>query len=203
MRLLITAGKTREPIDSSLYVSHRGKGAWGIRAAMAAAKAGHRVTLLLGALDGEPAIDPSIRVFRFTSASELRQLLGAHQGGYDVILHACAMTALRPVGVEDQAIATTGRITIELEPTPDLIRQLVPTKRDGQRLIVVRIGKADADQRPAVGVDAEIWQGSGDEVTTPIWIDATGRMAHVSVDVNAWGEWVVERIAQTRGNGAK
>ena len=81
MHLLITAGPTREPIDAVRFISNRSSGKMGIAIAEAAVDAGHDVTLLLGPVPVHASLHDTMRIYRFGSSAELKQLLEAHLEG--------------------------------------------------------------------------------------------------------------------------
>ena len=103
MKVLITAGPTREPIDAVRFIGNRSSGKMGIAIARAAAEAGHDVTLLLGPaeLPADLAGTERIRVYRFESTAELKQLLEAHFRSCDLLIMAAAVADYRPITVQE------------------------------------------------------------------------------------------------------
>src|SRR5689334_870011 len=98
MKVLITAGPTREPIDAVRFIGNRSSGKMGLALARAAIAAGHRVVLLLGpgpdksaAPPGAPPGGAGCQTYRFESTAELKQLLEAQFGDCDVLLMAAAV----------------------------------------------------------------------------------------------------------------
>ncbi len=132
--MLITAGPTREPIDDVRYLGNRSSGRLGICLAEAAHAAGWQVTLLLGPTELEP---PSqVQTFRFESTAELALLLEEQFPGCDVLVMAAAVADYRPRRVPTAKVprADAG-LTLELEPTPDLVARCAARKRPDQLVI--------------------------------------------------------------------
>src|SRR6185369_7299073 len=148
MRLLITAGPTREPIDAVRFISNRSSGRLGWALAHAGLAARHEVTLLMGpgVCDepiGAPA-DRTCRLYRFGSSAELKQLLEAHFRDCDVLIMAAAVSDYRPQVVAEGKLSREPGVgmTIQLEATPDLVALTAATKRAGQRVIAFALEDA-------------------------------------------------------------
>ncbi len=120
MRVLITAGPTREPIDPVRYLSNRSSGKMGYAIATAAAQRGHEVILVSG-----PVAIPAPEGVRFHSvetAREMFELVREQLEGCDAAVYCAAVSDYRPVEVAPQKIKKTAdRLTLELEPTPDIL----------------------------------------------------------------------------------
>jgi phosphopantothenoylcysteine decarboxylase/phosphopantothenate--cysteine ligase len=133
-KLLITAGPTREPIDAVRYVANRSSGRLGVALAVAAREAGWDVTLLLGPT--EVAAPQGIQVHRFESCRDLEALLAEHFARCDVLIMAAAVADYRPVTTTGDKLARLDQpLTLQLEPTPDLVAQCVARKQPDQRII--------------------------------------------------------------------
>lgn len=144
MRVLITAGPTREPIDDVRFISNRSSGQMGFALARAAAKAGHAVTLLLGPVLMPPSVEDVARVVRFQTTADLEALLAEHFPACDVLIKAAAVADYRPRELIQGKTPRGDGLKIELEPTPDLVAGCAKTKRDDQTII------AFALEEPAV-----------------------------------------------------
>lgn len=107
MKLLITAGATREPIDEVRFLSNVSTGRTGAALAESLLEAGHAVSLL----HGEGAVTPSsdLHCEAFSSADDLRSRLQRHlaTGNYDAVIMTAAVSDFRPV----QSVA--GKISSE------------------------------------------------------------------------------------------
>ena len=135
MRILITAGPTREPIDDVRFISNRSSGQMGFALARAGAEAGHEVTLLLGPVLMPTTVQDVARVIRFSTTAELEALLAEHFPQCDVLVKAAAVADYRPSHVIDGKTPRGAGLKIELEPTPDLVAGCARTKREDQTII--------------------------------------------------------------------
>lgn len=151
MKILITAGPTREPIDAVRYLSNRSSGAIGAALVAEAVTAAHHVTLLLGPVTVDlPEPSDRFRVHGFESSVDLQRLLQAHFDDCDVLIMAAAVADYRPAQTANGKLprhADTAQ-TLHLEPTPDLVAQLASTKRADQRIIAFALEEpAHLEQR--------------------------------------------------------
>jgi phosphopantothenoylcysteine decarboxylase / phosphopantothenate---cysteine ligase len=153
-RILITAGPTHEPIDAVRYIANRSSGRLGIALAEEAANRGLQTTLLLGPTHLEPQAHSYLKVARFRTAADLQRLLRSHWPEHDTLIMAAAVADYRPrshVGSQSSEVggqpnaASRGRqtkiprtdqpLTLELEPTPDLLAEVSTHARPDQRLV--------------------------------------------------------------------
>lgn len=133
-KILVTAGPTHEPIDAVRYLANRSSGAMGIAIAEAARDAGWDVTLLLGPVTREAP--RGMRAERFESTAELMGLLEAHFPACDVLVMAAAVADYRPKpGGGGKIERSAAGLTLELEPTPDLVAGCAARKRDDQMIV--------------------------------------------------------------------
>jgi len=128
MRILITAGPTREYLDPVRFLSNASSGRMGCALAAAAKADGHEVLLVLGPSSARPpAVDELVRV---TSAAEMFEAVLARFDGCDVFIAAAAVCDYRPVFREEHKIKKTkGRITVEFERTPDILLHMSKRRR--------------------------------------------------------------------------
>lgn len=137
-RLLITAGPTHEPIDAVRFIGNRSSGRMGVAMAEAAARAGWNVTLALGPVSSRP-VDSHIRVLQFRTAAELDAILLAEAPAADVLIMAAAVADYRPkldpAMVNSKFRRKDQAMTLELEPTPDLLAGVSSRRRQGQYLV--------------------------------------------------------------------
>ncbi len=120
MRILITAGPTREAIDPVRFLTNRSSGKMGYCLAEAAAHDGHRVLLISGptALDIPNGVD----FLPVESAQEMYEAVENHIAHYDAAILCAAVADYRPVSVPDHKIKKTGeRLVLELERTKDIL----------------------------------------------------------------------------------
>ncbi|MFA9480101.1 phosphopantothenoylcysteine decarboxylase [Phycisphaerales bacterium AB-hyl4] len=205
MRILITAGPTREPIDAVRFISNRSSGRMGVALAESAAAAGDEVTLLLGPVDVTPTAAARMRMYQFNSSAELKQLLEAHFHDCELLIMAAAVADYRPVCVHEGKLAREGAGTmrIELQPTPDLVALMASRKRANQRVVAFALEeKAHLEERAAEkmrrkGVDAIVANPLGTMESsriTPVWLTAAGERDEPGrMDKADFAGWMLER----------
>lgn len=138
VKILITAGPTHEPIDAVRFIGNRSSGRMGVALAEAAVARGWGVTLLLGPVSVIPQV-AGVEVHRFRTCEDLRGLLAEHAGGADVLVMAAAVADYRPR--PNPAMSggkfrrTSAALTLELEPTPDLLAEASRRRREGQLFV--------------------------------------------------------------------
>lgn len=135
LRVLVTAGGTREPIDSVRYVGNRSSGRMGMALATEAARRGAQVTLIAANVALEHP--EGLRWIDVETAAELESAAAAEFEGADVLLMAAAVSDFRPAVAEEGKIKKKGRegLAVRLEPTPDVLQRLSGGRRPGQTLI--------------------------------------------------------------------
>ena len=133
VRVVITAGGTREPIDPVRVISNRSTGKQGYALAEAAWARGAEVTLIT-TVDREAPI--GVTVVPVETAAQMQVAVEAVDD-HDVIIMAAAVADFRPADPADQKIKKTdgGVPTIELEKTHDFLVDLGARKRDGQTIV--------------------------------------------------------------------
>jgi phosphopantothenoylcysteine decarboxylase/phosphopantothenate--cysteine ligase len=121
LRVLVTAGGTREPLDPVRYLGNRSSGRMGHAIADAAARLGHQVTLVT---TSSLPTHPAVKVVGVETAEEM---LEAVQGaGADVVVMAAAVADFMPKTREEAKIPRAdGLESIELRPTPDILATVV------------------------------------------------------------------------------
>ena len=132
-RVLVTAGGTREPLDSVRYLGNRSSGRMGVALAEAARDRGAAVTLLAANLQ-VPAPE-GVEVVPTPTAADLRREALAHADA-DVVLMAAAVADYRPAEtIEGKRAKTSEPWSVDLVPTADIARALVAARREGQVLV--------------------------------------------------------------------
>jgi phosphopantothenoylcysteine decarboxylase/phosphopantothenate--cysteine ligase len=136
-RILITAGPTHEPIDRVRYIANRSSGRMGIALADAAAGRNWPTTLLLGPTALLPGENSHLQTDRFQTTAELQALLTRYWPLNDILIMAAAVADYRPLAADqtDKLKRSQENLTLELEPTPDLLAGLAPVTRPDQRVI--------------------------------------------------------------------
>lgn len=135
-RLLVTAGPTHEPIDAVRYIGNRSSGRVGIAIADRAAALGWPVTLLLGPTSSIPS-DSRITLHRFRTTAELQALLHRELPQTDILIMAAAVADYRPkfTHADTKLRRQSAGLTLELEPTPDLLADLAPRRTPSQTIV--------------------------------------------------------------------
>src|SRR4051812_21576029 len=135
LRVLVTAGGTRESIDSVRYVGNRSSGRMGVALAEEAARRGAEVTLI--AANVAPEAPAGVRVVDVGSAAELHDAMLEAFPGCDLLLMAAAVADFRPREAEGSKISKSGRdgLALELEPTEDVLSALSEARSPGQTLV--------------------------------------------------------------------
>jgi phosphopantothenoylcysteine decarboxylase / phosphopantothenate---cysteine ligase len=135
LRVLVTAGGTREPIDAVRYVGNRSSGRMGLALAAEAARRGADVTLIAANL---ALPKPSgVRAVEVETAAELLTAAESAFAEADVLLMAAAVADFRPAATLDAKIIKAGRdgLALELERTDDVLAELARRRTQGQTLI--------------------------------------------------------------------
>lgn len=135
MRILVTAGPTREPLDAVRFVSNAATGRLGIEVARAAAAAGHEAVLVLGPTHLEAPADPRITVRRVTTAVEMLAACEAAWPSCDALVATAAVADHRPAApAAGKPEKPAGAFPLEMIPNPDVLATLARTK--GARVCV-------------------------------------------------------------------
>ncbi len=126
MKIVITAGPTREPIDPVRYLSNRSSGKMGYALAEAALESGHEVTLISGPTALPSPIDA--RLVRITTADELFDAVHAHVPACDMLVMCAAVSDYKPIKSAAQKLEKhAGEYALRLIPTRDILASL-PTE---------------------------------------------------------------------------
>ena len=149
LKIIVTAGPTREYIDSIRFISNASSGLMGCEVAAAAADA-HDVTLLIGG-GGVPAgIAPrleSVRVAPFGGAGDLKEKLIRLFDDCDVLVMAAAVGDFRPTEpFEGKIPRSGGPLTLRLEPTEDILASLGAGKRSDQIVVAFAVEDGPREQ---------------------------------------------------------
>ncbi len=132
-RLLVSAGGTREPLDSVRFVGNRSSGKMGVALAREAHRRGADVTLVASNLSVPPP--EGVEVVAAPSAADLaREVLA--RADADVVVMAAAVADYRPTDpIDAKRPKDADKWTIELEPTQDVLAELGQRRRNGQVLV--------------------------------------------------------------------
>lgn len=120
IRLLVSAGPTREPLDPVRYISNRSSGKMGYAIAAAARQAGANVTLVSGPVH-IPAPD-NVTVIKVETAQQMFDAVMNQAQGCDIYIGAAAVADYRPARIEDRKIKKQqADNVVELTQNPDII----------------------------------------------------------------------------------
>ncbi len=133
LKILVTAGPTREAIDPVRYITNHSTGKMGYAIAKAAAMRGAKVTLVSGPVQLAPP--PFVEMVDVTSAREMFQAVTERAPKQDVIIKAAAVADYRPSAVAAEKVKKKeGDMSISLERTQDILGYLGEHKKEGQFL---------------------------------------------------------------------
>ena len=131
--VLITAGPTQEPIDPVRFLSNRSSGKMGYALAEAAAARGAGVVLVSGPVNLQPP--QGVDVIPVNTAAEMRDRVFEHLEDATIVIKAAAVADFRVTNPPDQKIKkTAARVSLELDPTPDILAEL--GRKKGDRLLI-------------------------------------------------------------------
>jgi phosphopantothenoylcysteine decarboxylase / phosphopantothenate---cysteine ligase len=135
LKVLVTAGGTREPIDSVRFVGNSSSGRMGFALAQAARERGAEVTLV--AANAALATPPGVNRMDVVTAAELGEACAREFSGCDVLLMAAAVADFTPAMPAAGKIKKSSRERLELvlEPTADVLAGLSAQRHDGQTLV--------------------------------------------------------------------
>ncbi|HEY6730168.1 MAG TPA: bifunctional phosphopantothenoylcysteine decarboxylase/phosphopantothenate--cysteine ligase CoaBC [Solirubrobacterales bacterium] len=133
LRVLVTAGGTREPIDPVRFIGNRSSGRMGIALAGAAAKRGAEVTLI--AANVELPSPPGVRRADVETAAQLAAAAEQEFPLTQVLLMAAAPADFRAAEPASGKMQRSGPLELSLEPTEDILASLSLRRREGQTVV--------------------------------------------------------------------
>jgi phosphopantothenoylcysteine decarboxylase/phosphopantothenate--cysteine ligase len=135
LRVLVTAGGTREPIDPVRFIGNRSSGRMGLALAGAAARRGAEVTLVVANVSLRPPA--GVRTIEVETTAELAAAVAAELRAADVLLMAAAPADFRAASPEAAKISreASSEMRLRLEPTEDILAAAAGKRRAGQTLV--------------------------------------------------------------------
>jgi phosphopantothenoylcysteine decarboxylase / phosphopantothenate---cysteine ligase len=130
--VLITAGPTREKIDPVRYITNRSSGRMGYALAEAALRRGARVLLVTGPTSIVPP--NAAEVTRIETADQMRAAVLQLFSQASIVIKTAAVSDYRPKAAAIQKLKRSGPISLELEPTTDILAEL-SAKKSAQLII--------------------------------------------------------------------
>jgi phosphopantothenoylcysteine decarboxylase/phosphopantothenate--cysteine ligase len=191
LRIVVTAGGTREPIDAVRHLGNRSSGRMGHALAEAARDRGAAVLLITTAPESAP---PGVEVVGVETAEQLHEAVTHGVAGARVLLMAAAVADHRPAQPADGKVhkGAVGRV-LELEPTTDVLADLAARPRNG--LMVVGFAAETDDVE-----DSALTKLRNKRMDLVVANDVSGRGVGMGAAENAVtildGDGVVARIAR-------
>ena len=134
MRILITAGGTREYIDPVRFISNASSGRMGCALARAALKAGHEVILIIAPTAQRPPV--AAKLVSVETAARMFEAVKKHFSRCDCLIMAAAVADYTPVHPAKNKIRKTGEsLTVKLKPTTDILKWAGKHKKKNQIVI--------------------------------------------------------------------
>jgi phosphopantothenoylcysteine decarboxylase / phosphopantothenate---cysteine ligase len=131
--VLVTAGPTQEPLDPVRFLSNRSSGKMGYALAEAAVARGARVILISGPVHLPPP--RGVELIAVHTAQEMRDKVFENLETAGIVVKAAAVADFHVSRVPDQKIKkTAARVSLELDPTPDILAEL--GRKKGDRLLI-------------------------------------------------------------------
>lgn len=181
-RLLITAGPTREYIDTVRFLTNASSGRLGYAITRQANQAGHQVTLVSGPVALPPPT--GVEVVSTISAAEMFDACVAAFEAVDAAVLAAAVCDYRPARRRDRKLKKQAAArTLDLEPTRDICAHLGSIK--GSRVVV---GFALEDHDPHRNAEAKLRQKNCDAIVLNGVDTIGGEQASIQILV-AGGPW--------------
>ena len=135
IRVVVTAGGTREPIDPVRFLGNRSSGKMGNALATACQEAGAEVELITAA--PPPPATPGVSITEVETAAEMQRAVWRALDRADVLLMAAAVADYRPRTVAGQKLKKSAdELTLELLPTVDILESLRVHPRRTRVLLV-------------------------------------------------------------------
>jgi len=131
-KIIVTGGRTEEPIDPVRYLSNRSSGKMGVALARAAAQMGAKVSFVHGRMSVEPP--RNTENFLTATADEMQKKLAQLYKRADAVVMAAAVSDFRAEKVETQKIKRNGKLVLNLVANPDLLAGLGKNKKK-QKLV--------------------------------------------------------------------
>jgi len=141
--VLVTAGGTREAIDPVRFIGNRSSGRMGYAVAAEARRRGARV-ILISAPTGL-ACPEGVEMAPVVSAEEMREAVMARLAEATLVVMAAAVSDYRVKQVASRKIKRSGEVTLELEATDDILREVVKRRKAGTLVVGFAAETEDAE----------------------------------------------------------
>lgn len=150
LRVAVSTGGTREPIDPVRYLGNRSSGRQGAALALDAAGRGAEVTLVAAHVDdgvlAEASTHPRVQIVRVSTAAELEAAMTDAAATADVVAMVAAVADYRVAAVSHTKLRKEDGVPrLELTTNPDILAGLVAARRPGQTIVGFAAETADSD----------------------------------------------------------
>ena len=156
--VLVTAGGTREALDPVRFLGNRSSGKMGYALAEAAERRGARVVLVTAPTALRPPAN--VEVVPVTTTEEMRAAVLNRMDQASIVIKAAAVADYRPLKQAEQKLKRSGPLTIDLEPTEDILAEAVARRHAGQLII----GFAAETQDPVAHARAKLQRKGADAI---------------------------------------
>jgi phosphopantothenoylcysteine decarboxylase/phosphopantothenate--cysteine ligase len=156
--VLVTAGGTREALDPVRFLGNRSSGKMGYALAEAAQRRGARVILVTAPT--ALRVPANVEVIPVITTDEMRAAVLNRMDQATIVIKAAAVADYRPLRQAEQKMKRSGPLTIELEPTEDILAQAVARRHPGQLII----GFAAETQDPVAHGRAKLLRKGADAI---------------------------------------
>ena len=203
-RVVVSAGRTREPLDPLRYLGNRSSGKQGVAIARSAAERGAKVTLV--AANVSIPVPEGIDVVRVETTLELQRAVVEAADAADVVVMAAAPADFRPAAVSDSKIKKSADpeagLRVELVENPDIVRGLVAAReaRGAAVPFIVSFAAETGDARGSVMDHARAKfarKGSDLQVVNEVGTDLTFGKDDTTVHVLRRGSDAVTTVGPT------
>lgn len=211
LKVVVTAGPTRERIDPVRVITNRSSGKMGYRIAEAAWRRGAEVTLITGPSTEAAPVGVTMR--RVETTAELKDAVAGHLPSSDVLVMAAAPADYRPVSTRESKLPRSeGGFTLAFESTEDILLATMPQRHAGLTVVgfaletgaAVEKGRAKLNRKQLdlIVINDAFEVGAGFDVDTNAVtiLDCQGGEQHVSLRSKAdVAEAILDAIEVYRG----
>ena len=142
MRVLVSAGGTREPIDSVRFIGNRSSGKMGLAVAREAARAGAEVTVVAANLEHR---EPRVRWMPVETVDELREAIAGEVAGFDALVMAAAVSDFKPASRLENKMRRGESLSLDLVATEDILKAV---RQENPDLFMVGFAATHGDPVP-------------------------------------------------------
>jgi phosphopantothenoylcysteine decarboxylase/phosphopantothenate--cysteine ligase len=183
MRILITAGGTREYIDPVRFISNASSGKMAYALARAAINAGHKVTLISAPISQKPPGEA--KLVNVETAARMFEAVKKHFEPCDCLIMAAAVADYTPAQPAKTKMKKTGKfITLKLKPTTDILKWAASHKKKTQ----IVVGFALEDKSLRIRAEKKMREKKLDMIiaNTPSSIGADKSNVQIKIPNSSW-----------------